>query len=184
MNDKSEESKAYSNMSDKEFNEVQTNDLAKMLRTKEEVVNVCSEGNNDPITLMSSNYPISENAVDVSSKILDAKEAFSHGLMGALPDPLNSLNPSAPIVDNESNQEILKYAESQQSKPSLLKVENLSIHPYERYEEGKISFYDRSSSTEIGRFRVRDARDFMPDSMRRKPDTEKEGCYVFDWKKV
>ena len=201
MNDKFEESKAYSNMSDKEFNEVmesigitistkkkkrenrqeevKANNLylsrkqtilQKCYAPKEEVVNVCSEGNNDPITLVSSNYP---DAVDVNSKILDAKEAFSHGLMGALPDPLNSLNPSAPIVDNESNQEILKYAESQQSKPSLLKVENLSIHPYERYEEGKISFYDRSSSTEIGRFRVRDARDFMPDSMRRKPDTEK-----------
>jgi len=201
---KSEESKAYSNMSDKEFNkvmesigitisakkkrrqrtreEVKANNLylsrkqtilQKCYAPKEEVVNVCSGDNNDLITLVSSKDPIAEDAVVFTSRILDAKVAFAHGLMGASPEPLNSLNPSAPIVDNESNQENHKHAESEQSKTSLLKVENLSIHPYERYEEGKISFYDRSSSTEIGRFRVRDARDFMPDSMRRKPDTEK-----------
>jgi len=41
--------------------------------------------------------------------------------------------------------------------------------PYERFEAGKSRFFDRSSSTEKGRFRVRDARNFAPDTMRRVP---------------
>ena len=41
--------------------------------------------------------------------------------------------------------------------------------PYERYEAGEIPFFDRSSSSEIGRFRVRDAREFHTDSLRRIP---------------
>ena len=54
----------------------------------------------------------------------------------------------------------------------ILKKEEELIRdePYQRYETGKIPFFDRSSSTERGRFRVRDARGFRPDSMRRKPD--------------
>lgn len=41
--------------------------------------------------------------------------------------------------------------------------------PYERYKAGEIPFFDRSSSSEIGRFRVRDAREFVTDSLRRIP---------------
>jgi len=41
--------------------------------------------------------------------------------------------------------------------------------PYQRYEAGKIPFFDRSSSVDKGRFRVRDAKDFAPESMRRRP---------------
>jgi hypothetical protein len=39
--------------------------------------------------------------------------------------------------------------------------------PYERYETGKAPFFDKSSSNDKGRFRVRDARYFAPDSIRR-----------------
>lgn len=48
--------------------------------------------------------------------------------------------------------------------------------PYERYEAGKIPFFDpRSSSDEKGRFRVRDAREFAPNTMRRRPDDGEGG---------
>ncbi len=49
---------------------------------------------------------------------------------------------------------------------------SIKEEPYERYEKGKVSFYDRSSSAEKGRFRVRDARDFIPGTMRRKAFSE------------
>jgi hypothetical protein len=39
--------------------------------------------------------------------------------------------------------------------------------PYQRYDMGKVPFFDRSSSVDKGRFRVRDARYFAPDSIRR-----------------
>lgn len=41
--------------------------------------------------------------------------------------------------------------------------------PYEKFEKGSVPFFDKSSSAEMGRFRVRDARDFSPESMKRKP---------------
>lgn len=44
--------------------------------------------------------------------------------------------------------------------------------PYERYEAGRTTFFDKSSSDEKGRFRVRDARSFDLDSMRRKPNRD------------
>ena len=44
------------------------------------------------------------------------------------------------------------------------------LEPFEKYERGMCSFFDRSSSAEKGRFRVRDARDYAPDSMRRRED--------------
>ena len=42
--------------------------------------------------------------------------------------------------------------------------------PYEKFESGEVPFFDKSSSAEKGRFRVRDARNFDPSSMRRKDD--------------
>ena len=50
-------------------------------------------------------------------------------------------------------------------------IDNLEndLEPYEKYEAGKVPFYDRSSSSDKGRFRVRDVRDFVPSSMKRKP---------------
>ena len=39
--------------------------------------------------------------------------------------------------------------------------------PFQRFEMGKAPFFDRSSSTDKGRFRVRDARYFAPDSIKR-----------------
>ena len=39
--------------------------------------------------------------------------------------------------------------------------------PYQRFDAGKVPFFDRSSSVDKGRFRVRDARNFAPDSIRR-----------------
>ena len=46
--------------------------------------------------------------------------------------------------------------------------------PYQKYESGECDFFDRSSSAEKGRFRVRDARNFAPESMRRKEDLGSE----------
>ena len=48
------------------------------------------------------------------------------------------------------------------------------LEPYELYESGKCtSFFDKNSSTlDKGRFRVRDARHFAPESMRRRKDPE------------
>ena len=48
------------------------------------------------------------------------------------------------------------------------------MEPYEKYERGECNFFDRSSSAEKGRFRVRDARNFAPESMRRKEDLGSE----------
>ena len=42
--------------------------------------------------------------------------------------------------------------------------------PYQKYETGNAPFFDRSSSSGKGRFRVRDAKGFAPESMRRRPD--------------
>ena len=46
--------------------------------------------------------------------------------------------------------------------------------PYQRYEAGQAPFFDKSSSDERGRFRVRDASSFDPTSMRRivGPDSD------------
>jgi len=50
----------------------------------------------------------------------------------------------------------------------------VAVEPYEKYERGECNFFDRSSSAEKGRFRVRDARNFAPESMRRKEDLGSE----------
>lgn len=64
--------------------------------------------------------------------------------------------------------------ENHEPDTSLKKVDSplvkQTIHfPYERYDIGDIPFFDRSSSSEKGRFRVRDAREFHTDSLRRIP---------------
>lgn len=58
---------------------------------------------------------------------------------------------------------------------TTLKKEKLLINkhkysfPYERYDAGDVPFFDRSSSSDRGRFRVHDAREFHTDSLRRIP---------------
>eukprot|EP00586_Coscinodiscus_wailesii_P006394 CAMPEP_0172490092 /NCGR_PEP_ID=MMETSP1066-20121228/20444_1 /TAXON_ID=671091 /ORGANISM="Coscinodiscus wailesii, Strain CCMP2513" /LENGTH=1100 /DNA_ID=CAMNT_0013258397 /DNA_START=750 /DNA_END=4052 /DNA_ORIENTATION=+ len=62
---------------------------------------------------------------------------------------------------------ILSYSSQQQNRHE---------EPYQKYEAGKIPFFDRSSSAEKGRFRVRDARGFAPETMRRRrPNPDEDG---------
>lgn len=51
--------------------------------------------------------------------------------------------------------------------PVATSIDQTFMEPYERYEAGQTPFFDKSSSDERGRFRVRDASSFIPDSMRR-----------------
>eukprot|EP00562_Extubocellulus_spinifer_P025756 CAMPEP_0178666686 /NCGR_PEP_ID=MMETSP0698-20121128/30624_1 /TAXON_ID=265572 /ORGANISM="Extubocellulus spinifer, Strain CCMP396" /LENGTH=916 /DNA_ID=CAMNT_0020310093 /DNA_START=501 /DNA_END=3248 /DNA_ORIENTATION=+ len=51
--------------------------------------------------------------------------------------------------------------------PVAASIDQTFMEPYERYEAGQTPFFDVSSSDERGRFRVRDASSFIPDSMRR-----------------
>ena len=53
------------------------------------------------------------------------------------------------------------------------KAIEVHVEPYEKYEREGVGFFDKSSSSEKGRFRVRDARLFAPESMRRKEDADK-----------
>jgi len=48
---------------------------------------------------------------------------------------------------------------------------DVGMAPYQKYENGLMDFFDKSSSADKGRFRVHDAKLFQPDSMHRKPDT-------------
>lgn len=50
---------------------------------------------------------------------------------------------------------------------------DVRLEPYEKFERGQGAFFDRSSSEDKGRFRVRDARDYDPSSMRRKEDSDR-----------
>jgi len=50
---------------------------------------------------------------------------------------------------------------------------DVRLEPYEKFERGQCAFFDRSSSEDKGRFRVRDARDYDPSSMRRKEDSDR-----------
>ncbi len=67
----------------------------------------------------------------------------------------------------EVNGDNSKNETSQQKLQRDEGVSNVFHYPYERYEAGEVNFFDRSSSSEIGRFRVRDAREFNADSLRR-----------------
>eukprot|EP01041_Mallomonas_annulata_P004342 gene4342-8639_t len=56
---------------------------------------------------------------------------------------------------------------------ALRAADQRALAPYFSYERGdKSSFFDPSSTLEVGRFRVRDAREFNTKSMHRKPDTD------------
>ena len=67
---------------------------------------------------------------------------------------------------NEQNTKSNDLITKQKNESDVIINHSFSC-PYERYESGEGSFFDRSSSDEIGRFRVRDARDFYPESLRR-----------------
>lgn len=103
-----------------------------------------------------------EGVIANASSALDAAEAALHGLMGGSKE------------EDEEGQRPISRAEIQKLEETIEETYNASqsIEPFEKYEIGKIPFFDRSSSTQKGRFRVRDAREFAPESMRRKPDTE------------
>ena len=57
-------------------------------------------------------------------------------------------------------------------QPDLLLLSETDLQPYQKYEAGKVPFFDKTSSADIGRFRVRCATYFASETMRRKPDIE------------
>jgi hypothetical protein len=146
----------FADMNDKQF--------AKMLRKLKAKASKCNRHMHDTDETSDSNMcnekneasscngiTIIENNTSAGKKRYLSSEAqakiFSQ--VNEAIDPKNDLN----ILDikNDSNVEMFKSFQ----------------FPYEHYEGGGIPFFDRSSSDEIGRFRVRDARDFHPDSLKR-----------------
>ena len=80
----------------------------------------------------------------------------------------NNVEEDSTIIEIELGQREKGDQSETECDNSISKV----IHPYQRYEAGEVNFFDRSSSSERGRFRVRDARQYAPDSLRLIPVPE------------
>ena len=102
-----------------------------------------------------------------AASALDAAEAALGGLLGGNlgGDPKGNDAQQQHVREEERTGVNARYVEDVFDQAIQVKVE-----PYVKFERGECAFFDRSSSTEKGRFRVRDARDFKPESMRRKED--------------
>jgi hypothetical protein len=95
------------------------------------------------------------------------------------PDKSNkeTQNQESIVCENSIEKDLIKMECLEQSENGEQHSETLFdayttsevFQPYQRYEAGEVNFFDRSSSTERGRFRVRDARQYAPDSLRRIP---------------
>ena len=114
-------------------------------------------------------------------RILSPSTKQSDFREGAIANACSAITAAEIALSGESDQRLDPDA----SFPIMLDVPEVmdeTVQPYHRYEAGKVPFFDRSSSSERGRFRVRDARDYAPESMRRVPDIE-EGVMLLVGKK-
>ena len=131
---------------------------------------------NESVCLVNSN-PILRSCRNVarpSSKRGDFRES-------AIANACSAIS-AAELALNGETEKILDDQTSFLMMPDASEVIDRIVQPYQRYEAGRVQFFDRSSSSEQGRFRVRDARDYAPESMRRIPDSE-EGVVLLVGKK-
>jgi len=80
----------------------------------------------------------------------------------------NDLKPDIDIEDSHSRESLISSSIFCKDSKDIDEIDQ-NLEPYEKYETGQTPFFDRSSSVDKGRFRVRDAKGFAPGSMRRKP---------------
>jgi hypothetical protein len=98
-----------------------------------------------------------------ASSALEAAEAALKGLFGP-----NGGNGEGGNAEGEYD---LRGADDIQNV--FNKAIEVQLEPYEKFERNQVEFFDKSSSAEKGRFRVRDAREFAPETMRRKEDADR-----------
>ena len=97
-----------------------------------------------------SGHSNNEGIMAHASSALDAAEHALNGLLGV---DSGEVKPKQKVMKELFNEAI-----------------EVQLEPWEKFERGMCNFFDRSSSAEKGRFRVRDARAYAPDSMRRRED--------------
>lgn len=162
---------SFADMDDKEFSKMIKKLKAKASKGKRTIFptddahNVTNEESNEYITteIDEKNETFTANDVD---------DTQSHGRF-------ISGNAQANLyaeINNISLKEdmTIKYNDSrknnEEDKDEVTMERRTSIrYPYQRFECGEIPFFDRSSSADKGRFRVRDAREYHTDSLRRVP---------------
>ncbi len=79
------------------------------------------------------------------------------------------INDSNSKQDVKKNERLNKKEETKKDEIEVVPITSRQCFPYQHYECGEIPFFDRSSSMDKGRFRVRDAREYHTDSLRRVP---------------
>ncbi len=159
---------SFADMDDKEFSK-----MIKKLKAKARKGN---RTNFDTAIAQSGNEFIEENKNQIDSndsscvnesnlaKIGSGNSDFTSSLAQAkLYAEINEMNTKVNPKKNENKRD--KGSEKGDKGDTM--ITSGAFLPYQRYEYGEIAFFDRSSSIDKGRFRVRDAREYHADSLRR-----------------
>lgn len=131
--------------------------------------NVCTEVSNKKDDVENTNGRKSKTTT-VEEMLKTVEQKLEQKLEQKAADILD--NASSILNENHSNesmtQDIKKGGDFLLSSIlSQNQTSALEEEPYQKYESGDCSFFDRSSSIGKGRFRVRDAKNFAPETMRR-----------------
>ncbi len=165
---------SFADMDDKEFSKMIRKLKAKASKGK------CTtfgnqEDNNDSLSDALIGRSVKENSLDKSNNECDENEKEGNKIDGNFTSSIAQAKIYAEISGTKGESSDYGHdSKTQQIETTIREDDNLfdkqkHSFPYERYDAGDVPFFDKSSSSERGRFRVHDAREFHTDSLRRVP---------------